>query len=376
MRIYVVGGYVRDKYMGLEPKDRDFVVVGATPEQMLVRGFKQVGADFPVFLHPVTGEEFALARKERKIGSGYHGFEVDFDPNITLEDDLFRRDFTMNAMAMELLELSEDGKTATISNQIIDPFNGMNDIQRELVVHVSDHFAEDPVRVLRAARLAARYGFEIADHTLHMIQYMCDKGELNHLTRERVWVEFEKAVEDKRGGRFLQHLALTDALQAVFPTIYEEVQNFTKMRRAINVTDETYEALALIAIFLRDISDLQQWMTIPTKDLSFAKKFVALYNRTFTGFNVKNAELVLKLFNDLDAFRDKDFLKKAMETSCCLIDDPVIDTITDLVGLQYRAMEIGFDDLPEEQKGTLSGPQIGEAINSLRLQAIKDELSS
>lgn len=158
-KFYIVGGWVRDLYMGLSPKDRDWVVVGATPEYMLSKGYKKVGSDFPVFLHPKTGEEYALARKERKISKGYHGFEVDFGPEITLEEDLFRRDITINSMALDE------------NYEYIDPFNGMKDIDNKIIRHVSKHFAEDPVRVLRVARFKSRWPeFEIHSDTYKLMK--------------------------------------------------------------------------------------------------------------------------------------------------------------------------------------------------------------
>ena len=185
MKIYLVGGAVRDKLLGLPVKDRDYVVVGATPEQMTAQGFKPVGADFPVFLHPVTKEEYALARTERKSGRGYKGFTVYAAPDVTLEDDLTRRDLTINAMAED-----EAGK-------LVDPFDGAGDLKRGILRHVSPAFGEDPVRILRVARFAARYadrGFRVADETAALMHGMVENGEVDHLVAERVWIELEGAL--------------------------------------------------------------------------------------------------------------------------------------------------------------------------------------
>lgn len=185
MKIYLVGGAVRDLVMGIEPKDKDYVVVGATPADMLALGYSQVGASFPVFLHPKTGEEYALARTERKSGVGYNGFDVTFDPSITLEDDLIRRDLTINAMAMDLE-----------TNEIIDPFGGRQDIESKVLRATSKAFADDPVRVLRTARFAARYDFKIDRDTVKMMYKVA--SELIHVPTERIWVEFQKGLmEDK-----------------------------------------------------------------------------------------------------------------------------------------------------------------------------------
>ena len=203
MKIYAVGGSVRDTLLNRPIKDRDYVVVGATEQQMLDLGFKKVGADFPVFLS-ADGEEYALARQERKSGHGYHGFEVVFDPSVTLADDLIRRDLTINAMAMD-----EDGR-------IIDPYNGQQDLNSRVLRHVSAAFADDPVRVLRVARFAARYDFEVAPETMELMKSLVDSGELDHLTPERVWAEFEKAMSEQFIDRFFQVMNTCGAMEKLF----------------------------------------------------------------------------------------------------------------------------------------------------------------
>src|SRR5262245_4422343 len=180
VKAYVVGGAVRDELLGLPLKDKDYVVVGATPEEMVRRGFKPVGKDFPVFLHPQTKEEYALARTERKSGRGYKGFTVHAAPEVTLEDDLRRRDLTINAMARD-----ENGA-------LIDPFGGEKDLKHKVLRHVSDAFAEDPVRILRVARFAARFGFQVFPDTMWLMKKMVASGEADHLVPERVWQELAK----------------------------------------------------------------------------------------------------------------------------------------------------------------------------------------
>lgn len=192
MKIYIVGGAVRDELLGLTPKDIDYVVVGSTPEEMLALGYEQVGADFPVFLHPETKDEYALARTERKTGPGYHGFEVSADPTVTLQDDLSRRDLTINAMAKDV----ETG-------DIYDPHGGQHDLKYKVLRHVSPAFAEDPLRVIRLARFAARYfGFTIASSTMDLAIEMVEKGELGQLPDERFWAEMEKALISPNSGHF------------------------------------------------------------------------------------------------------------------------------------------------------------------------------
>lgn len=207
MKIYLVGGAVRDKLLGLPVKDRDYVVVGATPAEMLERGFRLVGQDFPVFLHPETKCEYALARTERKTGPGYKGFIVHSAPDVTLEQDLERRDLTINAMAE-----SESG-------ELIDPFGGAADLRAGVLRHVSPAFAEDPLRILRVARFAARFGFRIADETLALMRSIVDAGEVEHLVPERVWVELERALGELRPRLFFEALRTCGALVRLLPEL-------------------------------------------------------------------------------------------------------------------------------------------------------------
>ena len=184
MKVYLVGGAVRDELLGLPVRERDYVVVGATPEEMAAKGFKPVGKDFPVFLHPETHAEYALARTERKSGRGYKGFQVYASPEVTLEEDLKRRDLTINAMAK-----AEDGT-------LIDPFGGRKDLEAKVLRHVSDAFAEDPVRILRVARFAARFGFKVNEGTMELMRRMVDSGEADFLVPERVWQEFSRGLSE------------------------------------------------------------------------------------------------------------------------------------------------------------------------------------
>lgn len=207
MEIYLVGGAVRDKLLGLPVKDRDWVVVGATPEAMTALGYKIVGADFPVFLHPETKEEYALARTERKSGQGYKGFTVYAGPDVTLEQDLARRDLTINAMA-------EDA-----TGRLIDLFDGAADLKRGILRHVAPAFAEDPLRVLRVARFAARFGYPVAHETLTLMRTLVDAGEMETLVAERVWSEIERALGEKQPVRFFEVLRECGALQRLLPEL-------------------------------------------------------------------------------------------------------------------------------------------------------------
>jgi tRNA nucleotidyltransferase (CCA-adding enzyme) len=210
MDIYLVGGAVRDRLLGRPHVERDFVVVGAAPEQLLALGYRPVGKDFPVFLHPDTGEQYALARTERKTGPGYYGFATRFSPDVTLEEDLARRDLTINAMAL------------TDAEQLIDPHGGQRDLEARLLRHVSPAFVEDPLRVLRVARFAARFaplGFTVAPETLELMRAIAASGELAALVPERVWTETERALGEDRPVEYFEVLRACGALDALFPEI-------------------------------------------------------------------------------------------------------------------------------------------------------------
>jgi tRNA nucleotidyltransferase (CCA-adding enzyme) len=211
MHIYLVGGAVRDEYLNLPICERDWVVVGATPQQLLDLGYRQVGRDFPVFLHPKTKEEYALARQERKVGEGYLGFVCDYDPSITLEEDLLRRDLTINAMAR------------SVEGVLIDPCGGLQDIQQKKLRHVSRAFVEDPLRILRVARFQARLhhlGFTIAEETLILMRAMVRAGELQSLTPERVWAEWEKSLATQNPEKFIEVLRQVGALPIILPEFH------------------------------------------------------------------------------------------------------------------------------------------------------------
>ena len=210
MQVYLVGGAVRDALLGLKVKERDWVVVGSTREELLRLKFREVGRDFPVFLHPDSHEEYALARLERKTGPGYRGFEVEFGPQVTLEEDLARRDLTINAIAK-----AEDGT-------LVDPYGGRRDLQARLLRHVSAAFIEDPVRVLRVARFAARFaplGFKVAPETMALMRAMVERGEVQALVAERVWQETEKALRETAASEFFRVLRDCAALKVIYPEV-------------------------------------------------------------------------------------------------------------------------------------------------------------
>lgn len=225
MQVYLVGGAVRDQLLGRLIKDKDFVVVGTTVDEMLAAGFTQVGADFPVFLHPVTREEYALARTERKQGQGYQGFSVNADSEVTLKEDLQRRDLTVNAMAIEVISLTDD---SPIDGKVIDYYAGLQDIKSKTLRHVSAAFSEDPLRVLRVARFYGRYydlGFNIADETLTLMQQLVDSGELMHLSSERIWQESSRAMMQSSPQVYWQQLFELGALTGYFMPLQQAWKN-------------------------------------------------------------------------------------------------------------------------------------------------------
>jgi len=235
VKAYVVGGAVRDELLGLPVADRDWVVVGATPEEMTAAGFRPVGRDFPVFLHPETQEEYALARTERKSGRGYRGFTVYCAPEVTLEDDLRRRDLTINAMARDA-----DGR-------LIDPFGGERDLRAGVLRHVGESFAEDPVRILRVARFAARYGFRVAEETMALMRRMVEEGEVDHLVPERVWQELARGLAEPHPERMFEVLAACGASRRIFPELEPGPRTLAALARAAAARYSATVRFALLA---------------------------------------------------------------------------------------------------------------------------------
>lgn len=260
MKKYIVGGAVRDKLLGKTPNDIDYVVVGSTPEEMLELGFEEVGADFPVFLHPITRDEYALARTERKNGLGYTDFVTKFDKTITLEDDLLRRDLTVNAMAQD-----ENGV-------IIDPFGGQKDLKAKKLRHVSEAFKDDPLRILRVARFCAKMkGFTMADETKTMLQDMVANGEIDHLKPERIWKEFEKAMVSDDPARFLEALDEVGALKVILPEIHK--MKGIPQRRDYHAEGDVYIHVLMV---LREATELSK--DLPDRDKMLVRMSALLHD--------------------------------------------------------------------------------------------------
>ena len=262
MKIYLVGGAVRDKLMGIVSKDRDYLVVGSTPEEMIRLGYKPIGKDFPVFLHPISKEEYALARTEKKVGKGYHGFKFYTSPEVTLQEDLSRRDITINAIAED-----EEGN-------IYDPFNGVEDIKNKVIRHVSDAFSEDPLRVLRVARFASLdFEFKVKKETLALMKKMVESGELKTLSVERVVAEVTKGLEGKNPDIMIHYLCESGALNEIFPglnlpsdspsLIEQQSKNFVSLGLAIKnnssslATESKIIMLLIAPYFFKDSNNIK-----------------------------------------------------------------------------------------------------------------------
>jgi tRNA nucleotidyltransferase (CCA-adding enzyme) len=294
MKIYLVGGAVRDELLGLPVKEKDYVVVGATVADMQRLNFKQVGKEFPVFLHPKTGEEYALARKERKVAAGYQGFEFDTSPEVTLTEDLSRRDLTINAMAKD-----ENG-------QIFDPFHGQEDLHNKILRHVSSAFSEDPVRILRIGRFLARYqhlGFHVADETLALMQQMTKAGEVNALVAERVWKELERALAEPNPEQFFIILNKCGALPILFPEFNLALQ-LPALTTAATLTQETVIRFAALLYSLdrEAIAALCHRYRAPNAYRELAQLVSAHYVTALNAENLSADEWV-SLFYAIDAFR-------------------------------------------------------------------------
>lgn len=300
MEVYLVGGAVRDELLGLPVKEKDWLVVGATPAQMLKQGFRPVGKDFPVFLHPQTQEEYALARTERKTAPGYQGFSFHADESVTLEQDLLRRDLTINAIV----------KNA--NDEVLDPLRGQRDIEQRILRHVSDAFVEDPVRILRTARFLARFsylGFTIADGTMQLMQAMVAAGETKYLVPERVWQECDKALGENNPEYFLKVLKATGAIADVMPEFDDE--NLAKAIDNLMAVTEGSPSRALrftammFVLTPKEIQSLCEHLAVPNRYRELALLFKE-YGSNVSQTHKLNATAIVKLIQRMDAHRKKE----------------------------------------------------------------------
>jgi tRNA nucleotidyltransferase (CCA-adding enzyme) len=403
MRTYLVGGAVRDKLLERPVVDRDHVVVGARPEDMLALGYKPIGKDFPVFLHPKSNEEYALARTERKTGHGYHGFAFHADPGVTLEEDLARRDLTINAIAED-----EHG-------HLVDPYGGVSDLEQRILRHVSPAFIEDPVRLLRIARFAARFaplGFTVAEETMSLLQQMVRDGEVDHLVPERVWAETRKALGEAQPSAFLHVLRESGALAVLFPEVdalygvpqraefHPEIDTGVHLEMTLDaaaklapgndlvgfcaLTHDLGKALTPIDELprhhgheqrgVKPLRVLAARLKVPTEYAELAESVCREHLNMHRAFELKPAT-VLKLLVSLDALRRPERLQTFL--AACTADKrgrlgheqddyPQADWLR-----SARDAAASISSAPFTAQG-LQGPAVGAAIEKARVQAIAE----
>ncbi|MGR9053423.1 MAG: multifunctional CCA addition/repair protein [Gammaproteobacteria bacterium] len=402
MKCYIVGGAVRDRLLNLPVKDRDWVVLGETPESMMRLGFRPVGKDFPVFLHPETHEEYALARTERKTAPGYKGFQVHAAPDVTLEQDLRRRDLTINAIAM------------TAEDRIIDPFDGCGDIERRKLRHVSEAFGEDPVRVLRAARFAARYahlGFTIAEETMLLMRDMVHSGEVDALVPERVWAELAKALTEPAPSVFFRVLRDCSALAKIMPEldalfgvpqppeyhpeIDTGVHSLMSLEQAARLSPQPEVRFAALVHDLgKALTPQERWphhyrheqkglpvlealcvrLRVPNAYKNLAKQVMSQHTRCHKAFELRAAKLT-DMLAEFGAFKSENHLKAvllACEADCKgragweQVEYPQADF------LKGAARAAAAVETSAVLTSGLQGAKIGEAIRRLRIAAVAE----
>ncbi len=369
MQTYLVGGAVRDLMMGLPVRDRDFVVVGARAQSLLDLGFIPVGRDFPVFLHPHTKEEYALARTERKTAPGYRGFSVHAAPDVTLEEDLSRRDLTMNSIAVAF---NEGGQAIDLAG-CVDPFGGRQDIKNKILRHTGPAFREDPVRILRLARFAARFPeFTVAPETMVMMQAMVVSREAGHLVAERVWLEFSKGLMEQTPSRMVKVLQACGALQVVMPELHASVNE--KALLLLDYTAQQNAALEVrFACLTYGVSELNafcQTHRIPAPCANLA----ALLERSFNPINhcdPTDGDAVIKLLEQGDAFRKPERFALLLEALAYLAHPtpyPLAPLLTTaLQCAQSVNTEIVAAQAIEEGK---TGTEIGHMVSKARALAV------
>ena len=408
MRIYLVGGAIRDRLLNLAVKDRDWVVVGTTPEHLISLGYQQVGKDFPVFLNPQTKEEYALARTERKTGMGYGGFSFTFSPDISLEQDLLRRDLTINAIAQD-----EEGR-------LYDPYKGITDLNNRILRHVSPAFAEDPLRVLRVARFAARYhylGFTIAEETLNLMRKITADGELQHLSAERVWQETEKALNERNPEVYFETLRIINALDVWFPELnalygvpnppkhHPEIDSFIHtmmvLQQTVLLTENTalHKSAVRFSAICHDLGKaltpqdilphhyghekngiapthhLCKRLKVPNYIQELAKLTCEYHGHIHKAFELR-VETIIKLFNTLDVWRKPQRFTELLlvctadsrgRTGFEQIEYPQRNF---LYALYQAALQV---DIPQIIADGFQGQNICFELNRRRIQAIRQK---
>lgn len=369
MEIYLVGGAIRDKLLDLPIKERDWVVVGSTPDEMLALGYKQVGKDFPVFLHPKSQEEYALARTERKTGKGYTGFICDAAASVTLEDDLKRRDLTINAIA-------EDQ-----SGQLIDPYGGQADLQKRILRHVSPAFVEDPVRLLRVARFAARFkylGFNVAIETMMLMQTMVANGEITALVPERVWQELDKALATRDPQEFFIILEKTRALAQLFPVFnswYEQHVKQVDMARFKQTLTLYQDKSIRFSVLVHGLSEeacdtLCTQYRVPKHYQQLARLTIKYYPQYLQADALSATELLNILIN-VDAIRREERFYKWLQVCQAVALFRRETGSADMADYLRRAQSVlKAIDIVELTSQGLDGQKLAEAIVEKRLEVL------
>ena len=416
MGIFVVGGAVRDALMGLPVSDRDWVVVGSTPEAMSAQGYAPVGKDFPVFLHPQTREEYALARTERKTARGYKGFAVQADPSVTLEEDLARRDLTVNAMAVpEALAHQGPGAWA---GQIVDPHGGQRDLQAKVLRHVTQAFAEDPVRILRLARFAARFAdFAVAEDTLALMREMVANGEVDHLVPERVWQELAKGLMSDKPSRMFEVLRACGALKVLLPELdrlwgvpqrpeyHPEVDTGVHMMLVLDMAAQLGTPLAVrVACLMHDLGKGTTPADVLPRHIGQEGRSVKLLQKVCERLRVPNdckelaevvarehgnihrsldlnAEAVMRLLERCDAIRQAERFALVLQACECDargrlgFEDAAYPQAERLLRAQQAALAVETAPIAQAAAAQgLKGPEIGTQIAKARIQAVAASL--
>jgi tRNA nucleotidyltransferase (CCA-adding enzyme) len=375
MKIFAVGGAIRDTLMGLPVHDIDYVVVGSSVDEMIAKGFRPVGKDFPVFLHPETQAEYALARTERKTGQGYKGFHFYADPSVTLEQDLERRDLTINAMA---LEVGADGKQF---GPIIDPYNGQEDLAAKVFRHVSSAFSEDPLRLLRITRFAARFPeFRIADETMTALKAIVQSGELNALSAERIWQELARGLVASKPMHMFQVLLNTGAAKTLLPNVLTTKLAEESFRESLithfDLAGNTLEERCAITLMDLPVGDIRSWaecVRMPIEVRDFSEIFSALrelLNKYPTAYQAVD---VLAWFNRADVWRKPDRSQLLLNLA-----DKIGFNVSALLAAMRNAQALNTAEIISgvEAQDRSNGERIGSAFEAARLAAITTALQS
>jgi tRNA nucleotidyltransferase (CCA-adding enzyme) len=383
MKIFLVGGALRDRLLERPVSDHDWLVVGATPEEMVARGYLPVGRDFPVFLHPETREEYALARTERKSAPGYRGFTVHAAPDVTLEQDLARRDLTVNAIALPAELVGADGRFDPTPAALADPFHGQRDLRDKVLRHVTDAFREDPVRILRVARFAARFDdFSVAPETMALMREMVAAGEADALVPERVWQELSRGLMEARPSRMFEVLRDCGALAVLLPGI----ETGTQAMAAIDAGSRLRASLAVrFACLMRSVEQpqLQQvcdrWR-VPV-DIRELAEVVAREHGHVDGSGALDATGLVRLLERCDAFRKPArFAEALLACECDARGRPGFGNATypqreRLLAVLATAAAVATDAVAKAaQQSGATGPKIGEAIHRARVEAVAASL--